>query len=218
MTVAGAVDDLPRPAEVAEVGLAASPWAMLAIALAWGGAGIRVAVHEARRGHELRHLLPIGLAMGPLLVAYARSSLRRLEGTAEVVVVRQTDTRRHPGLLIALLGEAHDVADVLPMLARIVEPGSSVEVARPVTFDAARAGTDDDDRRRATRALEDAGLFLHEFDPGLLLVPGPELASLQRLADERHAEFLAIVDGDPDTGRGRVEILATGAGRQVHHR
>lgn len=192
---------------------------MLFVALVWGGAGMRIAVHESRRGHDLRHLLVIGVAMGPFLAAYARSTLRRLESTARPVVLRATSNPLdRPELLIALLGPAHLLADVRPLLARLTGGSSSVEVVCPVTFDEARSGGDDPGRRRAVRALEDAGLFLHDLDPGLALLPGPDFDALRRYAADRDAEFVAIVDGDPHTGRGRVEILAVGASRQLDHR
>lgn len=211
-------DDLPRSAEIADVGLAASPLAMLFVSLAWAGIGVRIATTESRRGHEVRHLLPLGIALGPFLAAYARSTLRRLEETARPIVVREsTASAGGCGLLVLLLGPARHVADVLPMLTRIADPGSTVYVVRPVTFDVARATDDDAGRRLATRELEAAGLFLHELDPGLVLVPGPDVDAL-RLAGERGADFLAVVDGDPATGRGRVEILATSTAPQVHHR
>ncbi|MDE0804290.1 MAG: hypothetical protein OSA99_13330 [Acidimicrobiales bacterium] len=217
MTVVRTVEDLPRPAEVADVGLAASPWAMVFFALLWGGAGARIALYESRRGHELRHLVGMGIAMGPFLAAYAVGSLRRLESTARPVVVRPSpQPDRRPELLIALCGPAHLLADVRPMLTRLARSGGSVEVALSVTFDAAR----DHDLAQpdAMRELEAAGLFLHDLDPALVLLPGSGFASFRDRAQERGADFLAVVDRDPDTGRGRVEILAVHAGRQVHQR
>ena len=219
VTPARTLDDSPQPAEIADVGLATSPLAMVFFALAWAGIGAQIAVSEARRGHELRHLFPLGIALGPFLAGYARTSLRRLEDSARPVVVREpAETGRGPGLLIALVGSARHVADVLPMLARLTSPGTAVDVVRPVTFDAARCDEESRERGAATRDLEHAGLFLHELDPGLLLAPGPGLDAFRRLAADRDAEYLVVGVADPETDRGRVEILTAGPRRQVDHR
>lgn len=189
--------------DVLAVGLADDLWAVVSVTILWAAIGLVVARRHARRGHDGLALGAMGLLLGPLLVGFARTSLRRHERDARPVDVRRTESRpdgRH--VVIGLLGPADLVADALPIV-RMLHGATTIELVRPVMFDTARADDTDPHRRRAVRELQDAALFLHDHDTDLVLVPGNGAGAVRRFADERKADLLLLVGDDRFAQRHR---------------
>ncbi len=208
--------DLAPAVELHDAGLASEPWSIAVVAIVWLGSGLGIAWRESRRGHELRHLVPLGIAFGPLLAGFARSSLRVHESTARPVVLRAAEDGSNTRLvLVAVLGAPERVADLRPFLQLVLTDATRVALARPVTFDAARAEGDDPGRARVTRELEHAALFIHDLDPDLVLIPGHGTAAVERFTADRHADLVIVVGDVRPAGRGPVrpafEVVA-GAG------
>lgn len=180
--------------------LADQPLAVAAIAVAWWVSGFAVAGILARRGHSLRHVGALGLVLGPLLVGLAVANLQWKERFARPVVVREAG--RLGGserVLVAVLGDPSSVADALPVLRSAGERLGSVDIACPVTFDRADADhqTDQLDSHDAVDALEQAALFLDEFRPGLVMVPGRSSDAVVRYV-QAEAPDMVVVAGDDD--------------------
>jgi hypothetical protein len=194
---------------LADSALAHRPAAIVVVVVLWCGTGLAIAWLVARRGHEFRHAGPLGLVFGPLLLGLLTATLRPQEETAKPVVVRPARTLGgNQRVLVAVIGDPSQIVDALPVLRFTAQHIAQVEIARPVTFDVARAGPDDGDRVEAARELEEAALFLEDLQPGLVLVPGRGVDAVTRYIDERDADIVIVV-GDDDAqaqlcrGQGR---------------
>lgn len=176
--------------------LADQPLAILAVVVLWCALGAAVAVVLSRRGHDLRTLGPLGIALGPLLIGFATASLRPQERAARPFVLREPTTLG-PGqrVLVAVLGDPRLVADALPVLRMTEGRIAQVEIAGIITYEAAGADGDDVDRDTAAAALRDASVFLDEYEPGLVLLPGRGVSAVTRYIDERGVD-LVLVAGD----------------------
>ncbi|WP_436794854.1 hypothetical protein [Actinospongicola halichondriae] len=180
---------------LAEVGLAGQPAWIAVITCAWVGIGVLIAVGQSRRGHALRPLVVLGVAMGPFLYGYARTAMRDYEDETSPVVVRKaTDHGGSLRLLVTVTGEPSGIVDALPVIRLFAPDTAKVEIARLVTFDVARTSADPDlDVDVAVRDLESSGVFLHDLEPGLVLVPGRGLDVLHRYAVSRSVDVVIVV-------------------------
>ncbi len=189
-------DQPMNPPIFADVGLANDPEWVALILGTWASAGILVAAAQARRGHDRRPLVALGLVLGPLLYGYVRANLRGYERiTPPVVVSDATDRGGHLRVLVAVIGEPTDVVDALPVLRLVTPQAATVEIVRPVTYDVAQscaAGGHD----IAVRELETSAVFLHDLDPGLVLVPGRGIDGVYRYAAEQSADVVIVVGED----------------------
>lgn len=206
----------PNPMILANEGmLAQRPLLAAGLVALWCLAGAAIAVVLARRGHDLRSLGTLGIVLGPLLLAFARSSLRLQEEAARSVVLRPaTPLGGDTKVLVAVLGEAGDVADVLPVLRLSDKSFARVDLVRPVTYEAVGSEDDDPELVEAERVLEHAAVFLHDYGPGMLLVPGRGAEAVARVLDRREVDLVLVV-GDDDAAsdlrrlarRRRVTIM-----------
>ena len=213
MTPTLSLDDTDSPAVVAEVGLAAHPEWVAAVWCTWAGLGALVAATQARRGHDVRPLLALGLVLGPFLHVYGRSSLPFIERDSEPEVVRHGgDGRAGQPVLVVLDDDPHAVVDALPAL-RLVATEAPVEAVRLVNHDVVRS-PHGDERSAAIRSAEAAALFLHEFDPTLVLVPGGGPDALHEYARSRGARAV-VVSGDAHAGR--AAIIVDGRATPLEH-
>lgn len=221
MTPTLSIDDTDSPAVVAEVGLAAHPELVAVIWCAWAGLGALVAAAQARRGHDVRPLLALGLVLGPFLHVYGRSSLPFIEGASAPEVVRHGgDGRTGPPVLVVLGDDPQAVVDALPAL-RLVADDAPVEIVRVVNHDVVRS-PDGDERAAVIRSAEIAALFLHEFDPSLVLVPGGGPGALHAYARARGAAAIVVVGPDlghdaPSGRAGRAAIIVDGRSTPLEH-
>ncbi len=211
-----AIDDAGSPVLVAEVGLAAHPEWVLAIWCAWAGIGALVAAGQSKRGHDVRSLMALGLVLGPLLHAYGRTALASIEGESEPVVVRHRSADLDGSPVLVVADQDPDAAvDALPAL-RLVASDSPVTVVMLVRHDVVR-DRGGHDRAMAVRRIETAGLFLHEFDPELVLVPGGGPDAIDDHASRIGASAVIVVGSGIGyrglgAGRsGRAAILVDGS-------
>lgn len=222
MTPTLSIDDTDSLAVVAEVGLAAHPEWVAAIWCTWAGLGAIVAAAQARRGHDVRPLLALGLVLGPFLHLYGRTSLPFIESGSEPEVVRHGggDRTGRP-VLVVLDDDPNAVVDALPAL-RLVATDAPVEIVRLVNHDVVRS-PDGDEHSIVVRTAEAAALFLHEFDPALVLVPGGGPEALHEYSRARGAAAIVVVG--PDVGQrgpgvepsGRAAIIVDGRATPLEH-
>lgn len=198
---------------LAEVGLAGQPVWIAAIACAWAGIGVLIALGQARRGHDVRPLVALGIALGPFLYGYARTGMRDYEDETRPVIIREATN--HGGslrVLVAVTGEPSSIVDALPVVRLVAPDAAQVEIARHVTYDVARTCSADD-LDVAVRELESSGVFLHDLEPGLVLVPGRGLEVLHRYAAEESIDVVIVVGDETaqselDEAGGRPAAVA----------
>lgn len=168
----GAPADAAADPTAVPAALADRPLLVLAVVAVWCATGLVIASVVARRGHERRPMGALGIAFGPLLAGFAASSLRSREEHASAVVLRPP--RQLGGtdrVLVAVQGNAADAADALPLLRTSGDDLGEVSIGCPVSFeDAELEGRPESDA--AAAFLRQAAVFLDEFEPGLVLLPG----------------------------------------------
>lgn len=181
---------------VSEAALAERPGVIAVVLIAWFAAGLCVAAVMSRRGHAFRPLGGLGVAFGPLLLGVVLANLRFREQLVRPKVLRSAGhLGGHRRALVAVFGAPEQVVDAIPPLQEALSELAQVEIAVPVTYDTADAEPDDDAQRAAVRTLDQAALFLEEFQPGLVLVPGPGVRAITRYA-EREGIDVVMVAGD----------------------
>lgn len=196
--------DGQRPDAVSEslalnASLADRPAVAAAVVVAWSLSGLVVGALLSRRGHAARPIGALGLVFGPLLLGFARANLRSREETACPVVLRPSrPLGGEQRVLLAVRDEPRHAADALPLLrARSAELGE-VWIGYPVSFEdgeAAQEGRVDEEDPAARDVLEQAAVFLEEFAPGLLLLPGRFEDAVERQV-RSGAVDMAVLAGD----------------------
>jgi hypothetical protein len=138
----------------------------------WVTAGLVTAVIMSRHGHDLRSNGAVGLVFGPLYIPFAMR-LRMDERAVKPVLV--AEGRSGPGpvdVLIGLQGSPAGAASALSVLHLLGNRVGRVTLARVLDFESIQ---DDADRAAAEAELSCASLFLGEYEPSLLLLPGHPL-------------------------------------------
>jgi hypothetical protein len=191
-----AADPVPEPLAV-NAALADQPLAVVAVVAGWSACGLLIAFVAARRGHAARPIAALGVVLGPLLLGLALANLRSREQFAEIVEVRPP--RQHGGttrVLVAMCADPNAVADALPVLR---SPGidlAEVCIGTAVNFEDAAAGMSEETTRDAVQALERAAVFLEEFGPGLVILPGRSKVAVCRSMDAGDTDMVLVVGDD----------------------
>ena len=192
---AGSVD-LPSPAEVGLFGPA--PLIGIAFFGAWVTAGLLTAFALSRQGHDLRSTGALGLVFGPLFIPLARE-LRKNEEQAKPVLVAPGRTREGPvNVLVNLQCPPAGAAAVVPFLHLLGHRLGHVTLVRVLDFESIN---DDEERASAELELSCASLFLGEYEPGLLLLPGHPLHAPQDHAAAQGFDAVIVVDGSQRAAR-----------------
>ena len=159
----------------------------------WAIAGLVTAVILSRHGHDLRSNGAVGLVFGPLYIPFAMR-LRRDERAVKPVLVSEGHSGSGPvDVLIGLQGSPAGAASALPVLQILGDRVGRVTLARVLDFEAIQ---DDDDLAAAEAELSCASLFLVEYDPSLLLLPGHPLEAPREYAATAGFDAVIVV-GDP---------------------
>ncbi len=201
----GAVD-IPSPAEV---GLS-SPAPLIGIAFfgAWVTAGLLTAVALSRHGHDLRSTGALGFVFGPLFIPFARA-LRRDEERAEPVLVAPGRTREGPvNVLVNLQCPPAGAASVLPVLHLLGHRLGRVTLVRVLDFESMN---DEEERASAALELSCASLFLGEYEPSLVLLPGHPLHAPEKHAVAEGFHAVIVVD-DSQRAAPRKRLGSSDAG------
>ena len=182
--------DIPSPAEVGPFGPA--PLIGIAFFGAWVTAGLLTAVALSRQGHDLRSTGALGLVFGPLFIPFARQ-LRKDEERAKPVLVAPGRTKHGPvDVLVHLRCPPAGAASVLPVLHLLGDRLGRVTVVRVLDFESMN---DDKERASAELELSCAALFLGEYEPSLLLLPGHPLQAPEKHAAAEGFDAVIVVDG-----------------------
>jgi hypothetical protein len=172
----------------------------VALVAVWCLIGIGVGLAAGARGHDGRAFVALGLVLGPLLVpllADARRQARRAEvrwladgvvadGDVDVIVEHAA-----PGFdeLLALVADTYG-----SRLRRVV-------VAAVVNYES--AVFDDDARSTSAAELDVAQIrdVLSLPEPSVVVVPGPRVGALERLAREEAVDALVLATPPPVLAR-----------------
>jgi hypothetical protein len=188
---------------VAEAALSAPPWLQAVLLLGvWIGTGVGAAVLLGRRGHDLRSVVGLGAALGPLFVPLALDHVRHRDPGTSPQALGGSALQRGPRTVVLLTGPAEQVADALPVLERLHDVGQ-LTLATPVGYSTLRAPSDDPTRRAAETLLLDASVLLFEHDPTLVLAPGTLFDAVDRLV-ETDQDIVLIVGEAGQQLRSRV--------------
>jgi hypothetical protein len=194
---AGSVE-IVTPADVGVFGPA--PLVGVVFFALWATTGLVTAVILSRHGHDLRSNGAVGLVFGPLYIPFAMR-LRRDEREVEPVLVAKGASRLGPvDVLVGLQGPPAGAASALPVLQLLGHRVGSVTLARVLDFESIQ---DDDAREAAEAELSCASLFLVEYDPSLLLLPGHPLAAPRDYAAATGFDAVIIVGGGPGLPKRR---------------
>ena len=191
--LAPATDSLPAASSVASGLGEPTPRLGAGFLLAWVTAGLLTAVILKRRGHEFRSAAALGLVFGPLFIPLAREAMRRRrEDTAKgSIAVSGGSARRGPvDVLVGLLAPAASVTSIIPILDTLGDRLGRLTLARVLTFESFR---DEEDRNRAALELGCAELFLTDYGPSTVFVPGHPRTALVAHATEAGYDLLIIV-------------------------
>ena len=161
--------------------------------LAWVTAGLLTAVILNRRGHEFRSAAALGVVFGPLFIPLVRQAMRRRrdDTATDSIAGSGGSARRGPvDVLIGLLAPAASVTSVIPILETLGDRLGRLTVARVLTFESFH---DEEDRNRAALELGCAELFLADYGPSTVFVPGHPGTALAAHATEAGYDLLIIV-------------------------
>lgn len=187
---AGSVE-IATPADVGLFGPA--PLVGVVFFVLWVTAGLVTAVILSRHGHDLRSNGAVGLVFGPLFIPFAMR-LRRDEQAVKPVLVAEGRSRSGPvDVLVGLHGSPAGAASALPVLQLLGHRVGRVALARVLDFESIQ---DDDQRAAAEAELSCASLFLGEYEPSMLLLPGHPLHAAREHAAAAGFDAVILV-GDP---------------------
>lgn len=164
-----------------------------AFLLAWVTAGLLAAVVLKRRGHEFRSAAALGFVFGPLFIPLARQAMRRRRDDTTTVPVPVSAGRARQGpadVLVGLLAPSPCVTSVIPILDTLGDRLGRLTLARVLDFESFR---EDEERTRAALELSCAELFLADYRPSTVLVPGHPRTALVAHAAEAGYDLLIIV-------------------------
>ncbi len=161
--------------------------------LAWMTTGLLTAAVLKRRGHDFRSSAAVGLVLGPLFIPLARETIRQRRDDAGIgpVVVSRGSGRQGPvDVLVGLFAAGACVTSVIPILDTLGDRLGRLTLARVLDFDSFGY---EEQRTRAALELSCAALFLSNYGPSTVLVPGHPRTALVAHATEAGYDLLIIV-------------------------
>lgn len=186
------------------VRLASEPLLVGGVFSVWVLAGVGVALAATRLGHERRVWLALGVALGPLSLAFLLLHRSPRLRPAPVVVDPGHPTPGEVSVLVALLGRPEDAAEAGPLLRSQGDQLGQVTLCRPVEIETVTDPDWADRREAAERVLRDGALFLGGVRPSLVLLPGPPVEGIARYAT-RHDFDHVVVLGDHHVQRSVIK-------------
>ncbi len=180
------------------VGLAGSPATVILLFAAWSASGMLVAYALTRRGHDLRTMGGLGVALGPFLLALASGSDHLRRPDPEPIVIDPGERRAGLRVMIGVGVSSEAVADVEPLLRRLdltADAVGGVDLVARISLDEA-ANPDSWSASASARAVQGASAFMADFRPGLILVPGPSRSALGSYAAQAGYDLVVMSGSD----------------------
>jgi hypothetical protein len=175
------LDSLAGEETAAEI-IGQNPLGVLVVLALWFSVGLATATWMSLRGHDFRPFLALGIAMGPLLVPYAR--VRAQQAAPDYLDVVPSESIG-PLLLVVLNGPAEEAADLLGLARRLCPPLQLV-----LAVSAPLEATDQASLERYLGRLFDGAVLYDELRPRLTVLRGRLERSIQVL---HSAEEVALV-------------------------
>lgn len=177
-------------------GLAASPLAMPAFFSGWVALGVLVAVALARRGHDRKTMLALGVGLGPLMLVVASDVLRRREREARPLLLAPgVDHGGGLDILVLLQDRPEHVRSVVPTLDAVKTDVGRLTLVRAVDFEWLEDDLDNEAVDSATADLVVARDLVPISSPALVVCPGTAKRAAQRFAPRgRRTLVLVAID------------------------
>jgi len=175
-----------------------------AFLVAWVTIGLLAALMLRRRGHDFRSAAALGFVFGPLFVPLALRRVRDSQEDLEPVLVQPGEPGRGPvDVLIGLDGSTSSAASVVPILRVLDQRLGRLTLARVLEFESMR---DEEERARAARRLSCASIFLWDYQPSIVLVPGRGRRALVEHAAAAGYDMVVIVTGSATRVDASVDV------------
>lgn len=173
-----------------------SALAMPAFFAGWIGVGVVLALLLARRGHDRRLMLALGIGLGPLMGIIAVDALRRRErSTPRLVLAPGTAQGGDLDVLVLVEGGPDAVAALAPTLQAIAPELGTVTLARVVDHEWLEDDEPNAVVEEAKEALATAGDLL-PVDPALIVLPGTAEEATRTFRDRPGPSLVLVaVDG-----------------------
>lgn len=188
-------------------GLASSPLAMPAFFLGWIAVGVSVALVLARRGHDCRTMVALGVGLGPLMFVVASDAVRRREREARPLVLSPgVDHGGDLDILVLIQHSPEHVRSLAPTLSAVESEVGTLTLARAVEYewldDAPEDHADNEVVASASSALVTARDLVPISSPALVVFPGTVEAAARRFAARRHRTLILVAIDDPTAAPG----------------
>ena len=179
------------------LGLASSPLAMPAFFLGWIAIGIGVAHGLARRGHDRKLMVALGIGLGPLMIVVAVDAVTQREREARPrVLAPGFDYGGRLDVLALIQGHPDHVRSLLPTLDAIKSVLGTLTLARAVAFQWVEDQSENEVIAQATSDLVAARKLVPITNPALVVLPGtPEAVARRWSARSRATLVLIAIDG-----------------------
>ena len=178
--------------------------------LAWVTAGLVTALVVKRRGHDFRSAAALGVVFGPLFIPLAIQAIRNREDEGPILLSSGRDRGGPVDVLVGLVGPAASAPSVIPILGTLDHRLGRLTLACALDFESV---VDEQERARAEVELSCAALFLCDYQPSLVLLPGHPRKALAAHAAEAGYDLLIIVGC---SGRRLLPRRARAAGPSGH--
>ncbi len=183
-------------ASEASSGLASSPMAMPVFFLAWIAIGLGLAEPLARRGHDRKIMVALGIGLGPLMIVVAVEAVTRREGEARPrLLAPGLDHGGHLDVLALIQGHPEDVRSLIPTLNAVKSVLATLTLARAVPCEWVEDPSDNEVIAQAMSALVAARELVPISNPALCVFPGtPEAVARRFSARSRPTLVLIAID------------------------
>lgn len=178
--------------------LATSPLAMSGFVVGWITVGVLVALHLARRGHDLPLALATGAGLGPLMAVVAIDAARWRDPAARPLVLDPgIDHGGSLDILVLVQGPPRDVESVVPTLTAMAGEAGTVLLSRVVDHEWLEGDLDNHVVTAARTDLAAAADLVPVAGAGRTVWPGTVEEAIARFLEPRgRALVLVAVDDE----------------------
>ena len=177
-------------------GLASSLLAMPAFFLGWIAIGIGVAHGLARRGHDRKMMVALGIGLGPLMIVVALDAVSRREREARPLLLAPGfDHGGRLDVLALIQGHPKHIRSLLPTLDAAKPVLGTLTLARAVPYEWVEDQSDTEVIAQVMSELLGARELIPIRSPALVVFPGtPEAVARRFSARSRPTLVLIAID------------------------
>jgi hypothetical protein len=182
-------------------GLAASTLAMPAFFFGWIALGLLFAVGLARRGHDRRTMLTLGVGLGPLMLVVASDVICRREREARALLLAPgLDHGGDLDIFVLLQDRPEHVRSVVPTLDAVKADVGRLVISRAVDYEWLEDDLDNEVVDLATSDLVAARELVPIAGPALVVCPGAA-GQARRFAPPGRRTLVLVAIGESSATR-----------------